>query len=229
MSSLTQDVVARIQEQIVVGEVRPGDKLPAESALMQVFSVSRTVIRDAISRLQAAGLVETYRGKGTFVLTRPSEESFTADPRRIRTVEDTVELLDFRLGSEVEAAGLAALRRTHSQLNRIGQALTSFKAGRDKPSAAVDADYQFHRAIAIAANNRYYLDLLTSLGPTMIAMPQTRLLAEAAEDTPAHFDRVTFGHESIYRAIGRQDGQGGTAAARTHLANSRARLAHQKG
>lgn len=226
MTSLTQNVVSGIREQIVNGEIRPGDKLPAESALMQLFSVSRTVIREAISRLQAAGLVETYRGKGTYVLTRPSEQSFAADPRQICTTEDRLELLDFHLGAEVEAARLAALRRTDAQLKKIGQALSSFKASSPRPAAAVEADFQFHRAIAIASNNRYYVDLLASLGPTMIAMPRTRLQTETGADLQAHFDRAAFEHESIYAAIERGDSAGAAAAVRTHLANSRARLAH---
>ena len=90
-------MVERITSLIVSGEVRPGDKLPAESALMERYRVSRTVVRDAIARLQASGLVETYRGKGTFVLTRPTQTTFAADPARLRTVDDLVELLDFRL------------------------------------------------------------------------------------------------------------------------------------
>ena len=110
--SLTHSVVEQIRSSIDAAV----DKLPAESALMEQFAVSRTVIREAISRLQAAGLVETYRGKGTYVLTRPSEESFTAGPEQIRTPEDRLQLLDFRLGLEVEASALAALRRTPTQL-----------------------------------------------------------------------------------------------------------------
>ena len=221
---LAHGVVERITSLILTGEVRPGDKLPAESALMERYSVSRTVIREAISRLQAAGLVETYRGKGSYVLTRPSESSFAADPALLRTPDDLVELLDFRLGCEVEAAALAAQRRTPAQLARISQALQLFTASENKPSSAVDADFQFHLRIAEAANNRYYVDLVSSLGATMIAMPLARLATADAAGESSHFARVTQEHQDILAAIDRGDAQGAAAAARTHLANSRARL-----
>lgn len=225
MSSLSHGVVEQIRAQIVDGRFHPGAKLPAESALERQFSVSRTVIREAITHLRAVGLVETHRGKGTFVLARPSKESFSADVDQIRTVDDMLELVDFRLGCEVEAAGLAAVRRTGTQLKRIEAALTAFLAARDLPSNALEADFQFHRNIAVASNNRYYVDLLTSLGPTMISMPQTRLMAHDAADRDRHYDRVTIEHETICAAIGRQDCLAAAAAMHTHLANSRARIA----
>jgi GntR family transcriptional regulator, transcriptional repressor for pyruvate dehydrogenase complex len=227
--NLTDDVEGRIRDRIVGGDVGPGDKLPSESELREEFGVSRTVIREAISRLQAAGLVETYHGKGTFVLVRPSDEPFSPDAHRIRTAQDRVELLELRTGLEVEAAALAASRRTPAQLAAIAGALESFRHSRSKPSATLDADFRFHLAIAAATANRYFPDLLASLGPTMIAMPQTRLRApgEAARDP--HFERVVVEHEAIYSGIERQDGRAAAAAMRTHLASSRTRLTGRAG
>jgi GntR family transcriptional regulator, transcriptional repressor for pyruvate dehydrogenase complex len=226
---LAHGVVEQLRDRIIRGDFQPGEKLPSESMLMDQFAVSRTVVREAVSRLQAAGLVETYRGKGSFVLTRPSEESFEVSPEGLHTVAGRLELLDFRLGIEAESAALAARRRTGAQLQDIEGALKSFAASRNKPSGAVDADYRFHRNIALAANNRYYAQLLASLGPTMIAMPQTRLGAADDAGRDAHFDRVTYEHESICAAIARQDAAGAAAAMRTHLANSRDRLAGRSG
>jgi len=223
--SLAEKVERQLRAQIVGGGFGPGDKLPSESGLMEQFGVSRTVIREAVSRLQAAGLVETYRGKGTFVLTRPSEEAFRVHPREIHTVANRIELIDFRLGIEVEAAGLAALRHTPEQLQDIAGALDAFRASRAKPSGAVEADFRFHLNIAVASNNHYYVELFSSLGPTMIAMPQTRLRSADESEQDEHFSRVVFEHEAIFAAIARRDGAGANAAARVHLANSRDRLA----
>jgi GntR family transcriptional repressor for pyruvate dehydrogenase complex len=191
---------------------------------MEQYGVSRTVIREALSRLQAAGLAETYRGKGTFVLTLPADGAFTIDSGRIRSVEDRLELLDFRLGVEVEAAALAARRRTDVQLHAMAAALADFRACRDSPSGALDADYRFHRAVAAAAANQFYVDLLASLGPTMITMPQNRL---GGQDE-SRFERVNFEHEAIQDAVARGDSQGASAAMRTHLSNSRSRLERQR-
>jgi GntR family transcriptional repressor for pyruvate dehydrogenase complex len=224
MSTLTAGVVEQIRRQIIDGDIRPGDRLPAESALEKQFSVSRTVIREAISRLHAAGLVETYRGKGTYVLTRPSTQAFVGTPENVRSFQDRIDLLDFRLGAEVEAAALAARRRTPTQLAAIDQALGHFIGARDLPSSAVEADFAFHRNIAIASNNRFYLDLITSLGATMISMPQTRLMQPDTTAQRQHFDRVIEEHRTIADAIDREDPQSAAAAMRTHLANSRVRL-----
>ena len=223
--SLTEHAVAALTARIASGDLAPGEKLPSESELMAEFDVSRTVVREALSRLQAAGLVETYRGRGTFVLTRPSEESFSLAPGTVRSVAERIELLDFRTGIEAETAALAAARHTPEQLDGVVRALELFRASRAKPSGAVDADFRFHAAVAAAAGNRYFSELLASLGPTMIAMPQTRLLAGGEEAQHAHFDRVVAEHEAILAAISAGDPLAAAAAMRTHLANSRRRLA----
>lgn len=226
--NLTEGVVAQLRARIVDGGLTPGEKLPSESELMEEFSVSRTVVREALSRLQAAGLVETYRGRGTFVLTIPSDEAFSVEASSVRTLAERLELLDFRLAFEVEAASLAAARRSPDELRELSQALDVFRASRAKPSGAVDADFQFHLKVAAAANNRYFVDLLTSLGPTIIAMPQTRLRAPEGPERDTHYDRVVAEHEAIYTAIEAGDSPGAAAAMRTHLSNSRHRLSRQK-
>src|SRR5690606_34363118 len=85
---LTGELVLRLTEQIQDGTIRKGEKLPTESALMEAYQVSRTVVREAISQLRASGLVETQQGRGSFVLTAPSSEQFALDPTEIRTVDD---------------------------------------------------------------------------------------------------------------------------------------------
>ncbi|HKU11368.1 MAG TPA: GntR family transcriptional regulator, partial [Sinomonas sp.] len=126
--NLTEGVVAQLRARIVDGGLTPGEKLPSESELMEEFSVSRTVVREALSRLQAAGLVETYRGRGTFVLTIPSDEAFSVEASSVRTLAERLELLDFRLAFEVEAASLAAARRSPDELRELSQALDVFRA-----------------------------------------------------------------------------------------------------
>jgi len=81
--SLAQELVTVLTERILKGELKRGDKLPTESAIMQEQGVSRTVVREAISRLQAAGQVETRHGIGTFVLDTPSPSGFRIDPATI--------------------------------------------------------------------------------------------------------------------------------------------------
>jgi DNA-binding FadR family transcriptional regulator len=101
----------------------------------------------------------------------------------------------------------------------MGAALQRIREG-----GSVEADVQFHLLIAQATGNRYFVDILTDLGTTII--PRARLnSAQLAHDDPAHYlERVNREHEDIYNAIVRQDQEAARAAMRTHLSNSRERL-----
>lgn len=219
-NSLTKQLVEVIGERIRHGELRPGDRLPTEKAMMVDHGVSRTVVREAISRLQEAGLVESQQGSGTYVLARPSAVEFSVESGAVRSTEDLLELLAFRTGIEVEAAGLAARHRTDRQVIGLQEALNRMRVSADRPSAAVDADFQFHLRLAIASGNRYYADLITSLGPTMIAMPPNRLGPVVVD----RVERVCAEHVNIVTAVAAGDAEGARAAVRVHLGNSQHRV-----
>src|SRR6478735_11360242 len=120
--SLAHDVVDVLSGRIRDGSLAQGEKLPTEAAIMEEFGVSRSVVREAISRMQAAGLVETRHGIGTFVLP-PAPPIMGIDPATVVTVRDVIALLELRIGLETEAAGLAAARRTEAQLAEVRAAL----------------------------------------------------------------------------------------------------------
>ena len=216
--NLAQGVVESITGSIREGVLKPGEKLPTESVIMELHGVSRTVVREAISHLQAAGLVETRHGIGTFVLEPPAQPLLiSADT--IRTIGDVLAILELRISLETEAAWLAAARRTDEQIKEMGEALQRIIQG-----GSVEADVQFHLLIAQATGNRYFVDILTHLGTTII--PRARVnSAQLAHDDPAvYLERVNREHEDIYSAILRQDADAARAAMRTHLSNSRERL-----
>ncbi|NUP77244.1 MAG: FadR family transcriptional regulator [Nonomuraea sp.] len=217
MTSRTQRLVDTLTARIQEGVIRPGERLPTESSLIETHGVSRTVVREALARLKAAGLIETQHGRGSFVLARPSTAGFAPAPAT--TWQDVLDLLDFRTGVEIEAAGLAAARRSEAALEGLREALDDFAAASANPAAAVDADFRFHLRIALATGNRYYGDLLSSLGPAMIVVPRERLDPEGPG-----FARIVAEHENIHAAIERRDAEAARAAVRVHLANSRARL-----
>lgn len=223
--NLTTDLAADLRTRIVDGVIQPGDKLPSENALISEFGVSRTVVRSALTRLQAEGLVETERGRGSFALTPPPDGPTSArGTRAVVTMEDRLHLLEFRMGVESEAAALAARNRTHRQLRAVLKALEEFTSSVGHPAHAMKSDYDFHRAVAAASGNPFYSDCLESLGQTMIAMPRTRLMTGVEHYARDHFDQVVHEHESIYAAIAEGDESSSSAAMRSHLANSRRRL-----
>lgn len=222
--SLAHELVDGIGAQIRGHALRPGDKLPTESAIMQAYAVSRTVVREAISRLQAAGLVETRHGIGTFVLEGRAPQGFGIDPSEIATAVDVMAMLELRISLETESAGLAALRRSEAQLAQMRSALDDMEAGAERVGDSVSPDFRFHLAIAQATGNRYFADIMSHLGATVIPRARIDSPRVAREEPGQYMRRVSREHEEIYQAIARRDSESARAAMRIHLTNSRERL-----
>jgi DNA-binding FadR family transcriptional regulator len=231
--NLTQSVVEALSERIRMGEFHAGERLPTESALMTQFEVSRTVVREAVSRLQAAGLVETRRGVGTFLLEAGHEQQIHIQTHHVLTVLDVMAILELRISLESEAAGLAALRRTEAQLQGLREALDAFAQETRSPQpgdgGAVAADRAFHLRLAVATGNRYFHDILAQLGRSMIPRARVDSAALADVNRAGYLSRVHLEHEDIYAAVQRQDPDGARAAMRIHLVNSRERLRRAQG
>ena len=222
--NLALTVVDALADRIRDGRLGPGAKLATESALMAEFGVSRTVIREALSKLQAAALVQTRHGVGTFVSHGGSDSPvFRIRADQLETLHDVVAMLELRIGIETEAASLAAQRRSDANLATLRQSLVAFtqavEAGRD----AVGPDLQFHLEIMRATQNGHFSTLLQSLGT--LAIPRARLdpSAASADERQAYLRRVNAEHGSILDAIENRDSEAARAAMRTHLANSRER------
>lgn len=223
--NLTKNVVSALSERIRGGEFHVGEKLPTESALMESFGVSRTVIREAISKLQAAGLVETRHGIGTFLLDPQNEKNLRIETANILTMLDVMAILELRISLETEAAGLASLRRTDAHLLQMRSVLDDFSNHiRKKTGNAIVSDVAFHLLVATATGNRYFHDILKQLGRAIIPRTRINSAALAEDDRTAYLNRVNREHEDIYNAIARKDPDAARAAMRTHLANSRERL-----
>jgi GntR family transcriptional repressor for pyruvate dehydrogenase complex len=222
--TLSAELADTLGQRIRNQEYPPGSKLPKELDIMEEFGVSRTVVREAISHLQAAGMAETRHGIGTFALLPEDNGLFKVHPDQISTLRDTIALLELRIGLETEAAALAATRRTEENLAKMQLALTAFKASIEAGQNAVQADFQFHTEIALATQNSHFIQFMALLGERVI--PRSRL-SPSNDLTPArqaYLQRVHQEHESIFNAILHQDVDAARAASRTHLSNSRERL-----
>jgi GntR family transcriptional repressor for pyruvate dehydrogenase complex len=220
--NLAQGVVESFTLAIQAGTLKPGEKLPTESVIMEMHGVSRTVVREAISHLQAAGLVQTRHGIGTFVL-EPQPANLRISSDTIRTIGDVLSILELRISLETEAAWLAATRRSEEQVQQMGAALQRIQSSAGQPGS-VEADVHFHLLIAQSTGNRYFVDILSDLGNTIIPRARINSAQLAHSDPAAYLERVNREHDDIYRAILRQDAEAARAAMRTHLSNSRERL-----
>jgi GntR family transcriptional regulator, transcriptional repressor for pyruvate dehydrogenase complex len=234
--SLASGLVQALSERIRRGQLAPGEQLPTEQALVEAFAVSRTVAREAVLRLQAAGLVTTRHGVGSFVSdgepqaglngNHKGSSSVSVRADQLATLQDVVAVLELRMGLETEAAALAAQRRTTAQLKRMRAALAQFEDAVAAGHDAVAADLAFHLEIARATQNRRFIDLLTALGG--VAIPRARLsparsTAASRAEQVAYLARVNVEHASVLSAIAAGDSEAARAAMRTHLSNSRER------
>ncbi|MCY0389036.1 FadR/GntR family transcriptional regulator [Robbsia sp. Bb-Pol-6] len=221
--NLAEFVVDCVNEQIASQALKPGDKLPTESKLMVALGVSRTVVREGISRLQAGGVIETRHGIGSFVL-EPRHEKFGIDMVPATTLRDLLSVLELRISLETESAGLAAQRAQPEDIARIRAALDAIEATSRDGGDSVNADLQFHISVARATGNRYFVDILTQMGTALIPRNRIDSAGIAHADPQAYLALVNLEHESILDAITRHDADGARAAMRMHLSNSRERL-----
>ena len=221
---LVSEIVESLAANIRDGQLKAGDKLPTEAEIMVRFDVSRTVVRESLSKLQASGLVETRHGIGTFVLPPQDAGNFRIAAADFATVADVISVLELRISLETEAAGLAAQRRTSVNLQAMEAALLAFSDSVNHDSDAVPPDFQFHMEVARATGNRHFSDLMTYLGTMIIPRTRVNTAQNAPEGRMNYLQRVHAEHESIYNAIRNQDAEAARAAMRTHLSNSRERL-----
>lgn len=181
-------------------------------------------MREATSRLQAAGLAATRHGVGTFVLEPAATRATALDISTLNTIRDVLAMLELRITLERGAAALAAERRSDAQLRRMQRALADFDEAVARGESAVEADLAFHLQIALATGNGYFEETYRHFGNTTI--PRTRVdTAQLAADTrKVYLRRVNREHRAILDAISRGDPQRASAAMRKHLTNSRERL-----
>jgi DNA-binding transcriptional regulator YhcF (GntR family) len=106
--TLTSQLTKTLTERIAKGALKPGDKLPSEQELIEQFGVSRTVVREAISSLRAAGLVATQQGVGAFVQAAAASQPFRIDENSLDLIKEVINVVELRIGLEAEAAALAA-------------------------------------------------------------------------------------------------------------------------
>lgn len=221
--NLVSILAETLEREIMEGRYRPGDQLPTESALAATAGVSRTVVREAVASLRAAGLVETRQGAGAFVLPHVRRPGLPGIERN--QIEDIVAVLELRLAVEVEAAALAAARRTADDIEHIDAALAAFEDDRQHADAGLGADLDFHQAVAAATKNPYFGQFLTGLGRA--AVPRSRL-QQGGKDTVTLDEYLRFvqiEHLAVRNAIVAGDAALAAAAMRSHLAGSRSRYA----
>lgn len=218
--ALPDIVFERIHRAIKSGAYKPDERLPTEHDLATEFEVSRPIIREALRRLREQGLIYSRRGAGSFVRALGLREPLGFG--QLENVADLLNCYEFRLTLEPAAAAAAATRRDEATLTTIRQALELMRDATNRQSHREDADYQFHLAIARAANNSYFSTAMEALKDHISAGMKFHGISVKRE--AAGLSRVFGEHEAIADAIAAGDGPGAMALMKSHLEGSRERL-----
>jgi GntR family transcriptional repressor for pyruvate dehydrogenase complex len=221
---LADRVAAMLADEIESGRLTTGDKLPTEVELVKQLGVSRTVIREAVSRLASAGLVEPRQGRGVFVLprrTRPLDlEADTTSTTDTKT--KVLQIVEVRRAMEGEAAELAATRATAADHARMRKALDAIDAAVAAGGDGADEDLAFHRSIAESTGNAVLVSTVRYLGEVSRGGIRVTRANEARRGD--FFDAVREEHHAILAAIEQGNAKAARTAARRHLKHAAVRL-----
>jgi GntR family transcriptional repressor for pyruvate dehydrogenase complex len=216
-----EKVASKLADFIRSGTFAPGARLPGEHAIADQFGVSRAVVREAVARLKTEGLVTTRQGDGAFVGDWRSE-ALHLDPAISYDLESVLMIDELRKGLEAEAAALAAVRRTDGEMKKIEVARGRVAKITAARGDSVVADVAFHRAIAEATRNPYYVAVLDYL--TQFVVPAVRASRGHAALREDFAREVEAEHTEIAEAIRQRDSAAARAAAQNHLDRALARI-----
>jgi GntR family transcriptional repressor for pyruvate dehydrogenase complex len=221
--SLTGDIVEWLNQEIRLGNLKPGDKLPSEKQLGLQFSVSRSVVREAVSHLKSEGTVAAQQGRGVFVNERGSRQAFRLDATSLDDAAGLEHVLELLVTIEAAAARYAALRHTPEDLKRIKQALVGMEYAIISDKLGDEEDFAFHQAIVDATKNPHFGMLNEYLEQHV-----RRLIRQARNNTATNYhnlvEAVQQEHKEIVSAIEARDPAAAARAAETHLRNAAQRL-----
>ena len=213
---LYEQIVQQIEDSILKGALKPGDQLPAERELAQNFGVSRTAVREAVKALREKGLVEAYSGRGTFVTDGTSHAIRQSLDLMIRIGqqeghEGSIHLAELRQILEPEIAALAVGRIEEQLLATMREAVATMDKSLHEPLAYIEADLDFHLALAEAAGNPLVLSLLDSI---VALLREQRMRIFSVDGGP---ERGQFHHKRILAAVEARDAEKARSAMRDHL------------
>jgi GntR family transcriptional regulator, transcriptional repressor for pyruvate dehydrogenase complex len=211
-SRLYEQIVHQIEESIVAGRLKPGDQLPPERELAQQCGVSRTAVREAIKALCEKGLVEARSGRGTFITDGTTQAVRQSLDLMIKIGTDGFKhLAEVRAILEPEIAALAATRIQEAELATMREAVAVMDRISNDPDAFIEADLDFHLALAEGAANPVILSLLDSI-VGLLREQRLRIFRVIGGS-----ERGQICHRRILDAVERRDCQEAREAMREHL------------
>ena len=210
---LYEQIVDQIEDRILSGVLKVGDKLPSERELAEQFTVSRTAVREAVKILVEKGLIEIRAGRGTFVMNGNSTGMRQSFGRLIKpdSIEGLASLLEVRELLEPETAALAASRMTDEYISAMREAVQTMDTAYGDTNLYVEADLDFHLALAEATQNL----IIPALMDTLIDLLREQRKRLASVE--GSLQRAQVHHKEILEAVNRQDPEAARRAMQRHL------------
>jgi GntR family transcriptional repressor for pyruvate dehydrogenase complex len=212
-SRLYEQIVQQVEESVQKGVLKQGDKLPPERDLAQQFGVSRTAVREAVKALREKGLVEAFPGRGTFIMDSSPYTFRLSLDRMMKTSqgEGLTYLTEVREIMEPEIAAMAAARADSDALATMRESVSIMDQAKKDPEAFIEADLDFHLALAEAAANPIILSLIDSI---VGLLREQRMGVFQVEGGP---ERGQYHHKKIMEAVEHRDSAGAREAMKAHL------------
>jgi GntR family transcriptional regulator, transcriptional repressor for pyruvate dehydrogenase complex len=215
-------VAELISAEIRSGRLKPGARLPTEQELSARLGVSRNVVREAIARLRSDGIVESRQGVGAFLLRTESWTSLRFDAKALEDLAEFQLFFELRAMIEIDAAGLAAQRRQPKAMKDLKAALERMRGSEKWEQGGVDADLDFHRAVALTTGNHYIVKVASFIAQQMReSIAKTR---HGTESIAEMMDVTIAEHQAIYEAIRSGSPSAARKAMSRHISNAAARL-----
>lgn len=217
--NLAEIVVAQLASRIETGLYAPGEKIPSSAQLCEEFGVSRTVIREAVASLKLAGRVIARQGAGVYVSDKDTK-TLNFEISRIDDIRSAMQILELRLGVELQSVALAAARRTPEALAEIARAYDDLeRLDSDDVEAEARADFEFHLAIARATRNAHFPRFLEAVR-SEISLDLVLKHRQSHGAYRAYLKKINREHAAILGAITQGDAKAARNALAQHLEES---------
>lgn len=213
---VSTQIADQVRSSILAGEFNPGEKLPPERELAEMFGVSRPSVREALNMLAASGLVETHQGGGTVVLSLVENVAGTALSELIRIDGDrALDVVEVRKGMESWTAWYAATRALPEDVRKIQAVVQGMEENLSGLKGSEDLDAHFHILIARATHNVVWFHMMQSIFDAMQEFQRDvwRAVYLTAEDQQLLFEH----HRRIFEKIRDKDPEGARDAMLEHL------------
>lgn len=217
VKKIYEEIMGQLKEMIFRGELKPGERLPSEREMSESMGVSRASVREALTALEAIGIVDIRPGEGTFVRQTSNFETFEPLAFVLALERNPgAQMMEVRRVLETESAALAALRADENKLRKIRQSLDNMRSAAST-QLAVEYDLKFHFAIAEATQNSILLRIMNTVADLM-----HHTFRSDREDLFANHRQaciILSEHEAIYEAIRERNPQKAKKKMLEHINN----------